>query len=134
MDTFDFLLPNDYENEIAAFLLMCTPKDINFLSIPDSERTAKDYVRLMYIAIALQSRSTLLRIIREIEDCNRMDDIDDYVQTIPNIHNQAKIWVDEFIEDIPLPPIKTFVKKAWQKQVRQYKRKHKKRIHAMCAK
>lgn len=97
--------------EITYFLIMCKPKDINFLGIPDVDRKTEDYARLILIANILELRGAVLRLVSEAERWGRINEVAEYIKGIKR-YIIIK-WVEDFINEIEEKEIKGVVLKVW---------------------
>lgn len=93
-----------WEKQISAFFMICSPKDRKFLNVPKRNRTADDYARLMLVAHCLGFPFVLLRLAKELEKHKsiraavyaRLDELKKDQVTV-------KYWLIDFLKNISLP-------------------------------
>lgn len=106
---------NVADAEITMFLLMCSEKDREFLTVPKGERKEKDYVRLMLTALIFGLKAPFLRLLREAEKAG--------ADILPELEARAKDfpavrkWVEEFLAAVPDGKMRDYCRNLWQEKL-----------------
>lgn len=106
---------NVADAEITMFLLMCSEKDREFLTVPEGEREEKDYVRLMLTALIFGLKAPFLRLLREAEK-NGAD-------ILPELKIKAKDfsavreWMEDFIAAMPEGELRDYCQNVWREKL-----------------
>lgn len=101
------------ENDILGFLYMCDKSDIEFINKPDSARSNEDYLRLCIISLTFGLKGAFLRIVKEAEDNDRIDEMFESLDKYKKEYQLVKKWIEDFISRIKDEMLKDMAKNMW---------------------
>lgn len=107
---------SEFYKETTYFLLLCSKEDADFFAVPDKERKMDDYVRLMVIAMALDFKGPMMRVLSEAEDRKRDKEVLDRLEQLKGDTATIAAWIDDFIDKIRNDDLKEIVLQHWNER------------------